>query len=57
MVHKILREMCPDNHKGKFTRRNKISKYETRRINDLQVPKPGRRGSNFSNFRAYALNE
>ena len=39
-IHKILKEMCPENLKGKFTRRTKISKYETRRINDLQIPKP-----------------
>ena len=38
MVHKILKEMCPENLKGKLTRRNKISKYVTRRINDLQYP-------------------
>ena len=40
MVHKILGEMCPENLKGKFTRRFHISQYETRRTNDLQVPKP-----------------
>ena len=40
MVHKILKEMCPEYLKGKFTRRTKISKYETHRINDLQIPKP-----------------
>ena len=40
MVHKILRKRCPENLKGKFTRRNRISKYETRRIHDLQIPKP-----------------
>ena len=40
MVHKILRKRCPENLKGKFTRRNQISKYETRRMHDLQIPKP-----------------
>ena len=40
MVHKILKEMCPDYLRGKFTRRTKISKYETHRMNDLQIPKP-----------------
>ena len=39
MVHKILKKKCPENLKGKFTRRTQISKYETRRINDLQIPK------------------
>ena len=40
MVLKILKEMFPENLTGKFTRRTKISRYETRRINDLQTPKP-----------------
>ena len=40
MVHKILKKKCPEDLMGKFTRRTQISKYETRRINDLQVPKP-----------------
>ena len=40
MVHKLLRIRCPENLKGKFTRRNQISKYETRRMHDLQIPKP-----------------
>ena len=40
MVHKILRKRCPENLKGKFTRRNQISKYETSRMPDLQIPKP-----------------
>ena len=39
VVHKILKEMCPKILKGKFTRRTQVSKYETRRINDLQIPK------------------
>ena len=38
MVHKILKEMCPETLKGKLIRTH-ISKYETRRINDLQIPK------------------
>ena len=29
MVHKIFRKRCLENLKGKFTRRNQISKYET----------------------------
>ena len=40
MVHKILRKRCPENLKGKSTRRNQISKYETRKMHDLQIPKP-----------------
>ena len=40
MVHKILRNKCPENLKGKFTRRNHISQYETRKMHDLQIPKP-----------------
>ena len=40
MVHKILRKRCPENLKGKFTRRNQLSKYETRRMHDPQIPKP-----------------
>ena len=40
MVHKILRKRCPENLKGKFTRRNQISKCETRKMHYLQIPKP-----------------
>ena len=40
MVHRILKEMCSENLKGKFARRTNISKYETRRINDLLIPRP-----------------
>ena len=40
LVHNILKEFCPENLKGKIMRRTKISKYETHRINDLQIPKP-----------------
>ena len=40
MVHKILKKRCPENLKGKFTRRTQISKCKTRRINDLQIRKP-----------------
>ena len=40
MVHKILRKRCPESLKGKFMRRNQILKYETRRMHDLQIPKP-----------------
>ena len=39
MVHKILKEICPEFLKGKFIRRTQISKYRTQRINDLQIPK------------------
>ena len=39
MVHKILNEQCPDILKKKFAKRSQVSKYETRRVNDLQVPK------------------
>ena len=40
VVHKILRKKCPGNIKGMFTRRNQISTDETRRMHDLQIPKP-----------------
>ena len=40
MAHKIIGKRCPENLKGKFTRRNRISIYETRKIHDLQIPKP-----------------
>ena len=40
MVHKILNEQCPEILKQKFTKRSQVSKYETRRANDLQVPRP-----------------
>ena len=40
MVQRILRKRCPENLNGKFTRRNQISKYETRRMYDLQIAKP-----------------
>ena len=39
VVHKSLWKRCPENLKGKFTRRNQISKYETRRMHDLKIPK------------------
>ena len=40
MLHKILLKRCPENLKGKFTRRNQISKFETRKMHDLQIPEP-----------------
>ena len=40
MVHKNRRKRCPENLKGKFTRRNQISKYETSKMHDLQIRKP-----------------
>ena len=40
MVRKILNEQCPEIFKQKFTKRSQISTYETRRLNDLQVPRP-----------------
>ena len=40
MVHKILNEQCPEILKQKFTKRSRISKYETRKANDLQIPRP-----------------
>ena len=40
MAHKIPSEKVSRNLKGKFTGRNQISKYETRRMHDLQIPKP-----------------
>ena len=36
MVHKILNEQCPEILKQKFTKRSPVSKYETRRANDLR---------------------
>ena len=41
MVHKILNGQCPDTLEQKFKRRSQISKYETRRVNDLHVTNPG----------------
>ena len=40
MVHEILHEQCPEILKQKFTKRSHVSKYETRRANDLQIPRP-----------------
>ena len=40
MVHKILNEQCPEILKQKFTKRSQVSKYEARRVNDPQVPRP-----------------
>ena len=40
MVHKILSEQCPEILKQKFIKRSQVSKYETRRANDLQVLRP-----------------
>ena len=40
MVHKILNEQCPEILKQKFTKRSHVSQYETRRANDLQMPRP-----------------
>ena len=37
MVHEILKEICTENLKVKVMRRTQISKYETHRINHLQV--------------------
>ena len=31
---------CPEILKQEFTKRSQVSKYETRRANDLQVPRP-----------------
>ena len=40
MVHKILNEQCPEILKQKFTKRSQVSKYETRRVNYQQIPRP-----------------
>ena len=40
VVHKILNEQCPEIRKQKLIKRSQISKYETRRANDLQVLRP-----------------
>ena len=37
MVHKILNEQCPEILKQNFTKRSRVSQYETRRANDLQI--------------------
>ena len=39
MVHKILNGQCPKVLKQTFTKRSQVSKYETRRSGDLQVPR------------------
>ena len=40
MVRKLLNEQCPEILNQNFTKRSQISTYETRRLNDLQVPRP-----------------
>ena len=40
MMHKILNEQCPEILQRNFTKRSQVSKYETRRANDLQIPRP-----------------
>ena len=57
MVHKILKEMCPEILKGKFIKRTHISKYETRRLNDLQIPKLELSKKCFSYVRAKDWND
>ena len=39
MVHKIPNEQCPEILKQKFTKISQVSQYETRRANDLQIPR------------------
>ena len=39
-MHNILDEQCQEIIKQKFTKRSQASKYQTRRVNDLQVPRP-----------------
>ena len=39
MVHKVLNEQYSEMLKQKFTTRSQVSKYETRRANDLQIPR------------------
>ena len=39
MVHKFLNGQCPQVLKQTFTKRSQVSKYETRRSDDLQVPR------------------
>ena len=41
MIHKILKKMGLENLMGKFMRKTRISKYEIRKINDLQIPNHG----------------
>ena len=40
IVHKALNEQYPEILMQKFINRSQVSKYETRRANDLQVPRP-----------------
>ena len=40
MVYKILNEQCPEILKQKFTKRSQVSKYEIRRVDDLQAQRP-----------------
>ena len=40
MVHKVLTEQSQQILTQKFTKRSQVSKYETRRVNDLQVVRP-----------------
>ena len=39
MVHKILNRQCPQVLNQTFTKRSQVSKYETRRSDDLQAPR------------------
>ena len=40
MVHKILNEQCPETLSKSSQKDLMFSKYETRRANDLQIPRP-----------------
>lgn len=40
MAHKTLREKSPENLERMFPNRTQISKYETRRMDELQIPRP-----------------
>ena len=39
MSYIILHDLCPDKLRNKFFERSMISKYETRKHRDLQIPK------------------
>ena len=59
MVHKIVNEQCPEILKRKFTKRSQVSKYETRSVSDLQVPRPrlGMTTKSFSHNRSKVWND
>ena len=39
-MHKIIKEQFPEVLKHKFTKGSQVSKYETKKTNDLHLPGP-----------------